>query len=204
MATVIDGTTGTSIAGASSTVGNFSVGGDLTVTGAVNSATGALYPLVSGTVNAGGTNPFPSSAGPATVDFTGIPSTAKRITVMFSGVSLNGTSNILVQLGDSGGFEITGYASVVGNNAATATSTAGLIATSNGAAGSILSGMVIITLINTNSWVSTVTLGDTSNTQTPYAGGGAKSTSDTLDRIRITTVNGSDLFDAGSINVMWE
>jgi hypothetical protein len=28
--------------------------------------------------------------------------------------------------------------------------------------------------------------------------------SGTLDRIRITTVNGTDTFDAGTINVSWE
>ena len=158
--------------------------------------TGTLAPIVSGTAVA-------STSG-TSIDFTGIPSYAKRITVMFSGVSTNGASNLLVQLGDSGGVETTGYTSVVGNNAATATSTAGLIIVSNGAAGSVLSGLVTIASINTNAWSSGVTLGDTSNTQTPYAGGGSKTLSDTLTQVRITTVNGTDTFDAGTINIMYE
>jgi len=145
-----------------------------------------------------------ASTSGTSIDFTSIPSWVKRITVMFSGVSISGSSNILVQLGDSGGVETTGYTSAVGNNAATATSTAGLIATSNGAAASVLSGIMTITSINTNAWVSNVALGDSSNTQTPYAGGGSKSTSDTLDRVRITTVNGTDTFDAGTINILYE
>jgi hypothetical protein len=145
-----------------------------------------------------------ASTSGTSIDFTGIPAWVEKITVMFSGVSTNGSSNLLVQLGDSGGVETTGYTSVVGNNAATATSTAGLIATSNGAAGSVLSGIMTIISISTNAWVSGVTLGDTTNTQTPYAGGGSKSTSATLDRVRITTVNGTDTFDAGSINIMYE
>jgi hypothetical protein len=145
-----------------------------------------------------------ASTSGTSIDFTGIPSWVKRITVLFSGVSVSATSNILVQLGDSGGIETTGYTSVVGNNANTTTSTAGFIATSNGAAASVLSGRMTITLISTNAWVSSTVLGDTTNTQTPYAGGGAKSTSDTLDRVRITTVNGTDTFDAGSINILYE
>jgi hypothetical protein len=34
--------------------------------------------------------------------------------------------------------------------------------------------------------------------------GGGKSLSATLDRVRITTVNGTDTFDAGSINILYE
>lgn len=162
--------------------------------------TGTLAPIVSGTAQ---TAPF---AVNTYAEFTDIPSWVKRITVMFSGVSTSGSSNILVQIGDSGGIEITNYASAVGNNAATATSTAGFIATSNGAANSVLSGMMTIVLVNTNSWVASVALGDTSNTQTPYAGGGTKSVSPgALDRVRVTTVGGTDTFDTGSIiNILYE
>jgi hypothetical protein len=47
------------------------------------------------------------------VDFTGIPSWAKRITVMFNGVSTNGTSTFQIQVGTSAGVETTGYVSSV-------------------------------------------------------------------------------------------
>jgi hypothetical protein len=33
---------------------------------------------------------------------------------------------------------------------------------------------------------------------------GLKSTASALARVRITTANGTDLFDAGSINIMYE
>ena len=46
------------------------------------------------------------------IDFTGIPAGVKRITVMFNGVSTNGTSNYLLQLG-SGSVQTTGYSSYV-------------------------------------------------------------------------------------------
>ena len=64
--------------------------------------------IVSGTVNAGGTNPFPASSGPTSVVFTGIPSWVKRITVMFNGFSTSGTNFPLIQLG-SGSVQTTGY-----------------------------------------------------------------------------------------------
>jgi len=157
--------------------------------------TGTLAPIVSGTaVTASGTS----------VDFTGIPSWVKRITVMFNGVSTSGTSLPLIQLGDSGGFEITGYISTsvqlaAGNNLDT--STAGFVIRSAGAA-NILSGSVIIETISENAWVSHHVLKQ--STTAVITGGGDKTLSGTLDRVRVTTVNGTDTFDAGTINILYE
>jgi hypothetical protein len=181
--------------------------GAITSSGLVTGATGALYPIVSGTVNAGGTNPFPSSSGPATVDFTGIPSWAKRVTVMFSGVGTNGTSNLLVQIG-SGSVKITDYLSgVFSSNAINTGSTAGFILTADNELTNIHSGHCVITLLSGNVYAQSGVLG---NSTTPSASGGISvcggnvTLSGALDRVRITTVNGTDLFDAGSINIMWE
>ena len=181
--------------------------GAITSSGLVTGATGALYPIVSGTVNAGGTNPFPSSRGPATVDFTGIPSWAKRVTVMFSGVGTNGTSNLLVQIG-SGSVKITDYLSgVFSSNAINTGSTAGFILTADNELTNIHSGHCVITLLSGNVYAQSGVLG---NSTTPSASGGISvcggnvTLSGALDRVRITTVNGTDLFDAGSINIMWE
>jgi hypothetical protein len=209
MTTVIDGTTGTSIAGASSTVGNFSVGGALTVTGAINSATGVLYPLVSGTVNAGGTNPFPSSAGPATVDFTGIPSTAKRITVMFQSVSTNGTSNYVVRIGNTT-ITATGYVSAMtyvnttpSNSTVGVSDTTGYILTRDTGAAVSFTGEMRICLLSNYIYVATFNaIGGTGGPT--YQGSGVLNLGSVLDRVRVTTLGGTDLFDAGSINVMWE
>jgi hypothetical protein len=159
--------------------------------------TGTLAPVVSGTaVTASGTS----------VDFTSIPSWVKRITVMFSGVSTSGISNILVQLGDSGGFETTGYVSTAcstyGVGSDIDTSTAAFILTAEVVAAGLLYGNVVICLQNTsNNWVSSSVLSGNSRMQ--YASGG-KSLSDTLTQVRITTVNGTDTFDAGSINILYE
>jgi hypothetical protein len=138
-------------------------------------------------------------------DFTGIPAWVKKITVMFSGVSTNGTSNLLVQIGDSGGIETTAYQSGIGSivttSAATASSTAGYLIGGASASNQAI-GHYTFTNVTGNSWVGSGVI-YLSNSQVIYAAG-AKTLSGTLDRVRITTVNGTDTFDSGSINIMYE
>jgi hypothetical protein len=144
------------------------------------------------------------SASGTSVDFTGIPSYAKRITVMFSGVSTNGSSNLLIQLGDSGGIENTGYTAAAGSiGNALASSTAGYILTQSNAAAWAHQAVAVITSLNSsNTWMcSSVDIIGGSN---GFSATGSKSLSDVLTQVRITTVNGTDTFDAGTINIMWE
>ena len=148
-----------------------------------------------------------ASTSGTSIDFTGIPSWVKRITVMFDGVSTNGTSSPLIQLGDSGGIETTGYngsslysSTGVGN----ASSTAGFIINTL-AQVTTLYGQIIINLLS----VSSNTYTQAGNFSSPvglisFYTSGSKSLSGTLDRVRITTVNGTDTFDAGSINILME
>jgi hypothetical protein len=136
------------------------------------------------------------------LDFLSIPSWVKRITVIFAGVSTNGTSNLLIQLGDSGGIETTGYLSGIGTRSAEATSTAGFIVGIPAAAGNNLTGIVPICLYTTNSWATSGVMSRQDGFLNAF--GGTKSTSDTLTQIRITTVNGTDTFDAGTINILYE
>jgi hypothetical protein len=146
-----------------------------------------------------------ASTSGVSIDFTGIPSWAKRITVMFNGVSTNGTSNPLIQLGDSGGIETTGYASTtVGTDnttLGTGSSTAGAIIAYQTALDT-KSGQMVFSTLGSNAWVFTG-LFKLSTTQFSYCAGN-KTLSDTLDRLRVTTVNGTDTFDAGSINILYE
>jgi hypothetical protein len=144
------------------------------------------------------------SASGTSVDFTGIPATAKRITVMFSVVSTNGSSKYLIQLGDSGGVETTGYdssGSYVSSGADTAVSTAGFILNSQNS-GQAYSGTMTINSFVSNTWVSSHAMGFSGGAS--IFGGGTKTLSATLDRVRITTVNGTDAFDAGTINILVE
>jgi hypothetical protein len=143
----------------------------------------------------------PVTASGTAVDFTGIPSWVKRITVMFSGVSLNGSSDFLIQVGDSGGIENTGYVSQSLFSTNVSSSTSGFVIRS-GAASYVFSGHVVILNLSPNVWVESHTL--TGGSNVAFYGGGDKSLSATLDRIRITTVNGTDTFDAGSINILYE
>jgi hypothetical protein len=148
-----------------------------------------------------------ASTSGTSIDFTGIPSWVKRITVMFSGVSTTGANGFLIQLGDSGGIETTSYASAggyagPGNAAGGATSTSGYITGILGAA-SIYTGNFSINLVGSNTWVCSHSIGDTVYGYM-YSGGGTKTLSGTLDRVRITTSGGTDTFDAGSINILYE
>jgi hypothetical protein len=142
------------------------------------------------------------------IDFTGIPSWVKRITVMFSGLSTSGTSIPLIQLGDSGGIETSGYAGSAGfvrdtNSANTAGFTDGFRFNHSHAAASVYHGHALITNVSSNLWVASIIGGDSDTSRQLFAGG-SKTLSATLDRVRLTTVNGTDTFDAGSVNIMYE
>lgn len=147
-----------------------------------------------------------TATGATAYDFTGIPSWAKRITVMFAGVSTNGTSAPQVQIGTSSGIDATGYVSTssgVTNAGATGStsSTTGFVVRSTAAA-NIISGQMIIVSLGNNLWV--YSFAGKNDTNTSMLGGGDKTLSGTLDRVRITTIGGTDTFDAGSVNIMWE
>lgn len=137
------------------------------------------------------------------VNFTSIPSWVKRITVMFNGVSTNGTSSGLIQLG-SGSTTTTGYTSssvVSGAGTAIFSSTSGFIIYYDQAVFA-LSGTYTFNLLGSNVWVGSHTI-ILSNSYAIY-GGGNITLSGTLDRLRLTTVNGTDVFDAGSVNILYE
>jgi hypothetical protein len=151
-----------------------------------------------------------ASTSGTNIDFTSIPSWVKRLTVIFNGVSTNGSSGILIQLGDSGGVETTGYVSCSGqmyNTAAgTSTATNGFFYYANNDGG-VFSGHTIITIVSSNQWIASGTIASSiagAATQVALTTGGNKTLSDTLDRVRITTGNGTDTFDAGSINILYE
>jgi hypothetical protein len=146
-----------------------------------------------------------ASTSGTSVDFTGIPSWVKRITVMFSGVSTNGSSNLICRIGD-GSVVSSGYASGtarVGASGTGATSTAGYLLTPDNGSSVTTHGQIVVFNISGNSWTSSFVLSRSDDVFT-YLGGGSVTLSGTLDRIRITTVNGTDTFDAGSVNLLLE
>lgn len=143
-----------------------------------------------------------------TIDFTGIPTWAKRITILLKEVSTSGTSPLMIQLGDSGGPEGGGYRSIcVGAASGTVeTSTSGFLITKGNTAGAECSGTVTICTNVTDTWIMSSTIGWYTgvNAGDVFSSGGSKSTSTTLDRVRLTTSGGADTFDSGYVNVIWE
>jgi hypothetical protein len=175
--------------------GNFSAG---TITAAVTGTASGNSRLVRTTavVTTSGTS----------VDFTGIPSWVKRITVAINGVSTNGTSPVQIQLGDSGGIETSGYfgglATITGTNTSAFAAFSSGFAPLGATTGATRAGILSIVNIASDTWVASGTFDDSAT-----AAGltqGAKLLSATLDRIRLTTVNGTDTFDAGSVNIIYE
>ena len=149
-----------------------------------------------------------NSTSGTSIDFTSIPSWVKRVTVMFSGVSTNGTSINLIQIGDSGGIENTGYSGVGTSITSTpgvivAAQTAGFGIGGNNSAANTKNGDAVLTMLTGNTWTINGQFAFGNEARTDFTAG-SKTLSGTLDRIRITTVNGTDTFDAGSINILYE
>jgi hypothetical protein len=139
-------------------------------------------------------------------EFTSIPSWVKRITMMFDGVSTNaGTTNlVLVQLGSTT-YTTSGYDSAIG--ATNGASVGGTGSTSGFAVMWIAttltaSGAATFTLMGSNTWVYTSNA--RYDTSAVMYGAGRIALSGALDRIKLLTANGTDTFDAGSINILYE
>lgn len=151
--------------------------------------------VVSGTAQA-------STSG-TSIDFTGIPSWVKRVTVMFNGISTTGISNYLVQIG-SGSITTSGYRglSVALDTAVNNTFFTVGFGISQGNAGNLISGQIVLASIGSNIWTACGAVGNAGSAT--WVISGSVTLSGTLDRVRITTVSGTDAFDAGSINILYE
>lgn len=178
--------------------------------GAITGATISGATINSSTINGGSITlgTAQNSTSGTAIDFTGIPSWAKRVTVMFNGVSTNGTSRIQVQLGD-GSIKTSGYItqSCYVSVAAVANEryTSGFIVVNAVQAAGSYGGVARFHLLGSNIWCgdSSLAYNDATNTANYFSSGNV-TLSSSLDRLRITTVNGTDTFDAGSINIMYE
>ena len=146
-----------------------------------------------------------STSGSA-IDFTSIPAGVKRITIALSGVSTNGSSPLQVQIGSSSGLETSGYASqasTFNNTPGGVGFTSGFALTALETADYVWSGIVTLVNVTGNIWVTSGTMMTNTAASTTIFGGN-KTLAGTLYRLRLTTVNGTDTFDAGSINILYE
>ena len=167
--------------------------------GAGLSLSGGALTASSGTITLGTEQ---ASTSGTSIDFTGIPAGTKKITVMLVGVSTNGTSNIMIQLGDAGDFEATGYLAQVAGTAFTT----GFGLTISTAATDTWRGVATLYLEDSTdfTWVYLSNMAETTTATNLRSAAGSKSLSAELTRVRITTVNGSDTFDAGAINISYQ
>lgn len=150
------------------------------------------------------------TASGTSISFAGIPAWAKRITVMFDGVSTNGAGVICVRVG-AGALALTGYKFSVLQIVNTGAS-AGTVS-SNGANLPLwyttwspsydLMGHLVLTKISGNTWVCSAMCGTTQTGQATHMTGSITLASD-LALLSVTTVNGTDTFDAGSVNILYE
>lgn len=136
------------------------------------------------------------------IEFTGIPSWARRITILLNGVSTNGGSRVIVQIG-SGSFVTSGYLGSACDSVTTIGNTTGFNIDPWGIAADTRFGAYTLHLIGSNNWIFAGTSG-LSNTPQAATAGGSVALSGALDRVRVTTANGTDTFDAGSINIAYE
>lgn len=163
-------------------------------TATIAAATGTHFPFTAGTLV--------NSTSGTSIDFTGIPSWVKRVTVMLNGVSTSGLSPLRIQIG-SGSVETSGYTGATGTRGAEDFYSTGFILSRGAAASGTQSCIATLCTLGSNIWAISGTLSvNTGDAPSFFAGN--KTTSGTLDRVRITTVNGTDTFDAGSINILYE
>jgi|GEM_PF-1594291 len=142
------------------------------------------------------------------IDFTGIPAGTKRIKVLLYSVSTTGTSPFLVQLGDSGGIETTGYVGLGTGGGGYTANTNGFLVMRSVAAASAHQGVVELNLIQeistTFRWAESGQVGTTNGVIYITESVGVKSLSAELDRVRLTTIGGTDTFDTGTVNIQYE
>ena len=208
-----------STSGASTTLTAASVTGTIAVGQVIagtNIAAGTtITALGTGTGGAGTYTISPASTGTVSgtitvvgLDFLSIPSWVKRITVMFSGVSTSGTSDLGIRVGTGATptYATSGYVSVGGGytntNVTRTTSSTSIFLLSNGtAAASTFDGVVVLNKLSSTVWAA---FGNVSVSAAMSNMAGTVTIASDITAIRITTTGGTDTFDAGSINILYE
>lgn len=145
-----------------------------------------------------------TGAAGTNVTWSTIPTWVKRVTVMWADISTNGTSGIGIQIGPSAGLETSGYNFVL--SVSPTASTTHFLAVNSAATAGVYHGMAVLTLLSTsgNQWVCTTSTGRT-DVLGYFAGAGTKSISGgSLSQLSFKTLNGTDTFDAGSVNLFYE
>lgn len=149
---------------------------------------------------------FTATTSGTSVTITGIPSWAKRVTVVLNSVSTSGISPIVLQAGPSGGVDTTDYQYQVseGSGRLSGISGNGFYLLYTAVAANSVSGFVTLVSPGSNLWFESGNIGSPGGATQTAVSAGVKQTSGTLERIRLTTVSGTDTFDGGSIAIIYE
>ena len=148
------------------------------------------------------------SASGTSVDFTSIPSWVKRITIMVQGVSTASTGAVVFRIGTGGTPTVTGYTSVITyaygtNSVNTRTNTTGFFLEGSDSSYAY-NGNIFITNLTGNTWCCSGLIGNV--VTTPYTAqmAGSVTLGGVLNIVRMTTTGGTDTFDAGNVNILYE
>jgi len=147
-----------------------------------------------------------TATGGTSVEFTGIPSDAMEITLMFKGISASGSNNYKIQLGTANGYITSGYESISqsegGGSEVTETDS---FVIGSSAGGHARTGSMLIKKASDTSYVQTGQFAV--SPPTPPGGnqtyGSLSSVSGTIDRLKVI-LSGSNTFDAGTMNVSYK
>jgi hypothetical protein len=174
-----------------------------TVIGTTDTQTLTNKTIQGGTVISGTSQ---ASTSGTNIEFTSIPTWVKRITMMLNTVSTGGTSLLQSQVGSTT-YATSGYTGTYGviasGAAATAAGTSGALINTSVSISASVTGTFVFTLLTGNTWTFSFTGYDSNGTRLLLSAGSI-ALAGTLDRIRLTTVNGTDAFDAGTVNILYE
>lgn len=152
-----------------------------------------------------------ASTSGTSLTFSGIPSWAKRITVMFNNIATSASAPVVIQLGTSGGIVTTGYAGSSGTIRSGAVSS-GITQTNSSyfnlyaevsTLGEAYSGSITICNINSNTWTENGVLAS-NNSLRIGCSGGYVALGGVLTQLKITTTTGTDTFTNGLVNILYE
>jgi hypothetical protein len=152
------------------------------------------------------------NAASTAVDFNGangIPSWAKRVTVMFDQLGTTATGVPIIKLGSASGIESSGYNSILTSTSAAASatklsSTTGFEIIATGLSTNRIIGQYVLTNFGGNVWIITGRMQPGLSVVSQQFIAGRKTLAGTLTRLQITTTAGTDTFSTGSINIMYE
>lgn len=169
-----------------------------------DASTTSMKKVLLGRIGAGVRATEQASTSGTTITFTGIPAWATEITFHFVGVSTSGTNTYLVQLGDSGGLENSGYNCTSSTSGGDTAFTTGF-GIPSGSASNVWYGHLTFKLEDASDFTWSCS-GNVMTSLGPAGSfiSGTKATSAAVDRIGITTTGGADTFDLGAVNVTYK